>query len=205
MYIGIAHGPTQNMMRLWGKRWFRISAWAVGIVLVLLALFCWYFRIYSVDSVQSYTEMLDGEHPIWKDLALRRINSGDSAAMIRRQHQPCVTWEYEHILSLMYHSRYRNESDGLPFTGLDVVTRDGKAVAAQYYSCCFRHTFFGEETDFQVRPETHGQLLRITFWSRDGRRLSETVHNPDGSRVLTCYTPDGRVKSTERLDNPRDE
>jgi hypothetical protein len=43
---------------------------------VLLAFLAWYFRIYSYRDARAYYFMSRECHPVWKDLAMRRIKPG---------------------------------------------------------------------------------------------------------------------------------
>src|SRR5207249_4877318 len=51
---------------------------AVSVLLTLSV--CWYFGIHSPSDVAAYYGMSRECHPVWKELALRRVHAGQSVA-----------------------------------------------------------------------------------------------------------------------------
>jgi hypothetical protein len=128
-------------MRHWNdKRARRIACAAISLVLLALGA-CAFFRVSGPADIEAYRGMAAECHPIWKQFALRRFSEGDSAAELFRRFPPNYKEEFGRYGVYSY---YQND-DGIPFTSLGVVTRDGRLLNAETASCTWRFTFFQTE------------------------------------------------------------
>ncbi|MBL7223045.1 MAG: hypothetical protein ISS72_04255 [Candidatus Brocadiae bacterium] len=133
------------MRKLWRKRWVRILTYLLTALCLLGCGLCWLFRISSLDNVVACGMLLGGTLagqpvcPVWWDLALRRINPGDSVdELIRRR--PPVAMEHEGSYTVLYY-----EVDGPAFENTVIVAKDERLVLARKFSCTYEHTFFDED------------------------------------------------------------
>jgi hypothetical protein len=114
-------------------------------------------------------------------MIFRRFSAGDSAAELFRRFPPNRREEFGRYAVYSY---YRSP-EGIQFTGLAVVTRDGKLLSAESGSCTWQFSFFRTaDSDFDVQyavnykekreRRARVQLERLathlrTFYARHGR------------------------------------
>ena len=79
---------------------------------------------------------------MWRQFAFRHFGSGDSAADLLKRFPASRREEFGRYG--IYRS-HLGDSNGIPFTSLAVVTRDGKLLSAGAGSCTWRFTFFHKE------------------------------------------------------------
>ena len=140
MLWGYVKSPSvkeRHVRRSLSHRWFRISAIAAAVVALFVAGEAWYFRIYSYRDVKAYHYMHRECHPVWKDLALRRIKPGDDVEELIANTSPARIHRHGEYTTIYYQG-------GLSFTEVVVVARDGRLVWAEAVSCTWDHTFFDE-------------------------------------------------------------
>jgi hypothetical protein len=97
---------------------------------------CAFLRITRPPDLEAYFGMASECDPVWKQFALRRFGAGDLADELFRRFPPTLRREF---------GRYGVYSYGFGFTGLSVVTRDGKLLSARAGSCDWQFTFFSNE------------------------------------------------------------
>lgn len=127
-----------NLRAFWSSRrnrWLTIGTLAV-VGLVCGA--CAFLRISHPRDVEAYFEMAGECHPVWRQFALRRFTAGDSAAEFLRRFPPTYREEFGRYGLYSYHQ----SPDGIQFTGLSVITRDGRLLSARTGSCTWQFTFF---------------------------------------------------------------
>jgi hypothetical protein len=93
--------PINPERRRW-RRFLIPAAWILASHVLVVAFLCGFFDIRCVGDVWAYRCMLKGPlHPIWKDLALRRIRNGGDLSQIIRKHPPMKQelWEPYRVLS----------------------------------------------------------------------------------------------------------
>ena len=73
---------TESHQRI-GKKVAFVIASGLAVVVLLLVLLCYVAGIRSTTDVVAYRAMWrERYHPIWKDLALRRVKKGDDVALL---------------------------------------------------------------------------------------------------------------------------
>jgi hypothetical protein len=102
---------------------------------------CALLRISHPRDVEAFLGMAAECHPVWKQFALRRFGAGDSAQELFRRFPPTRGEEFGHYGVYSYTAN----SNGFSFTGLSVVSRDGRLVSAASGSCTWHFTFFMTE------------------------------------------------------------
>lgn len=118
--------------------------WGVALaLLVMLGLVCWtcsYFRISSLKDLVAYTQMRKECHPVWKDLAFRRLHAGQDLEEAMRIAKPMRVEKQGEFVVLLY-------QEPMHFTGIAVVAKDDRLVSAMAASCTWQHTFFDTMTE----------------------------------------------------------
>ena len=126
-----------SIPRNWRRRiFFLLACLCIGLVSL-----CAFFRIRSSTDVVAYYSMSRECHPIWRDLAMRRIHADDSAADFLRRHSPNRREEFGEYALYTYYQTF--DGTGIPFTSISVIARDGQLAAAQASSCTWQFPFFG--------------------------------------------------------------
>ena len=101
-------------------------------------------------------------HPVWKDLAPRNVKPGDDVDEVIASTSPARVLRHDDYTTVLYQG-----GDGICFTQLCVVAKDGRLISAVAGSCTWDHTFF-EEMD----PEGQRDYLR-SFDAYVERKLDE--------------------------------
>jgi hypothetical protein len=154
------------MWRLPSVRWIQRRLSRVGLIfdaaVVVLAVIaisaCAFFKIRGTQDVYAYDAMMRGNfHPIWKDLAWRRIGKGDAMGSVVRKHKPLYREKYGRYTYLGYQPRGS-------FDTLGLIAKDGQLIHARAGSCCWQHIFFDtpeEEQSLRQAYAAHGRQLRL--------------------------------------------
>lgn len=129
-----------NLRFLWSGR--RKLLLCVGLVGVAVLASCAFFRIWRPRDVEAYLGMASECHPVWRQFAFRHFGAGDSARDLLQRYPPSRREEFGRYGVYWY---YHGDSNGIPFTGLSVVTRDGKLLSAGAGSCTWQFSFFQTE------------------------------------------------------------
>ncbi|MEN6334891.1 MAG: hypothetical protein ABFE01_11565, partial [Phycisphaerales bacterium] len=127
------------------------AGFLVSSVLAVVLL-CLFFGIHSRRDILAYRCMrAEHFHPVWKDLALRRIRKGDDLAEVVKRHPPVRLEECGPYTALLYHKGV------VSFNCLQIIATKDVLIGARADSCCWNHVFFES-------PE-HEPALREA-WSR---------------------------------------
>jgi len=131
-----ATAPVRPERRI-GRKVVLISAGALAAVALFLLILCQVAGIHSMSDVVAYRAMWRGHyHPIWKDLALRRIKKGDTVESVLRKRPMVYREDAGFYTSLAYFTR------GLGPRDVILIARDGKLVAAKARGNGWQHVFF---------------------------------------------------------------
>ena len=147
------------MKWLWssGLRW---AAACVALVAGCLLLTCWHFGVWSWTDWQIYQEMSRECHPVWKDLYAGRIYQGQPVEEAIASCGPVRVERFENFVLLEVQESGR---EGLCFTGITIIAKDGRLVHAGAWSCTWQRTFFdgwsaAEQESFWKRFRAHRGL-----------------------------------------------
>lgn len=119
----------------WIHSLVRRSGYIAIALAVAMAIACSYFRIHSTRDLTAYVGMSFECHPVWKELALHRIQLGQPINVVIAQTKPISIERHGRFVELGYQER-------LSFTGVQIIAMDGKLVRASAGSCTWDHTFF---------------------------------------------------------------
>ena len=138
------------------------NKWLVSGALVCVGLTICTFvflRISHPRDIEAYFGMATECHPVWREFAVRRFSAGDSAAEFLRQFPPTQREEFGRY---GYYSYYQSsDPDVLHFSGLSVITYDGKLSSASAGGCTWQFKFFtSDDTDFYKQLEAYHQTKR---------------------------------------------
>ncbi len=129
---------------------------AAAILLAILIGTSVFFGIYGWSDLTTYREIWRECHPIWKELALRKIVSGDSAASTTSRWPPIRTEHFGPYTTYWY-------SEAGSFTGLRVVAVGDRLVGADAGSCTWTHTFFFDEKERANIDSEDDRYLQTLF------------------------------------------
>jgi hypothetical protein len=134
-------------------------------------------------DVTAYRMMMKEDfHPVWKDLALRRIKKGDSIASVLAKHRPWRREDFSPYTALYYEP---------PLYSLTILAKDGVLISAEAGSRCWHHVFF-------TTPEEEDGVSRT--YTEHVKRERVKTHAYRIHRAVTCGQDvfiSGRVKRTE--------
>jgi hypothetical protein len=125
------------------QRWVRRMLISAVSAVVLLLGACWFFGVWRPRDITGYLIMSRECHPVWKDLALRRMRAGHSLENLIARTAPARVERFGRYAMVNYQS-------GLALTGVTVVARDGRLVSGEAWSCTFHHTFFNSLGDVEA-------------------------------------------------------
>ena len=151
MFIWRHFPANMNARHHWWNKKPRFTI-AAAVFITLTIACCAFLRIARPADIQAYFGMAGECHPVWKQLALRRFSAGDPAAELFRRFPPNHGEEFGRYGVYSYYS----SPEGIQFTGLNVVTRDGKLLSAQAASCTWQFIFFRTaDSDLDVQYAAH--------------------------------------------------
>ncbi len=131
---------------------------AAGFLIVLLlagGFLCWFLGIWSREDLVAYHWMrADPYHPVWRDLALRRIRKGDDLEETIRKYPPIRRVDFGPYTALCYNK------ERVSFNTLQIIATDGVLIQASAASCCWRHTFFDSPAHEQAIREAYSEYLK---------------------------------------------
>jgi hypothetical protein len=166
---------------------------------------CAFLRIWRVRDVEAYLGMASECHPVWRQFAFRRLGAGDSASDLLGRYPPSRREEFGRYGVYRY---YQGDSNGIPFTGLSVVTRDGKLLSAGAGSCTWRFSFFQtEDPDLDRQYELFSKERRIRLERQRLGRLEAqlrkfySVHSrwPTNQEEFSFFVTGSRSVTTNDL------
>jgi hypothetical protein len=152
-----------HVRRILTHRWFKRSAIGAVVLALILVTGAWYFRIHRFRDVLAYYCMSQERHPVWKDLALRRIKPGDDVEEVIERTSPARVWRHDEYVTVDYIAA----QGGLCFTQLEIVAKDGGVISAMYVTCTCDHTFFDD-----LSPNDTVDY-RLSFYSYLDKRRNE--------------------------------
>jgi hypothetical protein len=123
------------MKRIWKRWWFWATA-PVAVGGLVLLVFCWTHRVWTVNEWRVYQAMDCECHPVWRDFHYGRIRGGDPVEEVIARSEPVRVERTDRWVVLKYHG------GGLCFTGLTAVAYDGRIVGAYAWSCTWLRQFF---------------------------------------------------------------
>lgn len=137
---------------------------AAGFLVVLLlagAFLCWFLGIRSREDLLAYRCMrAEHFHPVWKDLALRRIRKGDDLEETIRKYPPIRREDFGPYTALIYHRGL------LSFNTLQIIATDGVLIYARAGSCCWEHFFFESPTHEEAICQAYSEYVKQIGLSR---------------------------------------
>ncbi|MDZ4688887.1 MAG: hypothetical protein SH850_27745 [Planctomycetaceae bacterium] len=134
-------------------RW--LAAVAVSLTLVLIALGV-FFRISSTRHLIAYQAMPRECHPIWRELAWRRINLGDSVEDVLIRFPPSLSEEFGDYGHYVFFRETFHDEGGLHFTGVSITAKRGRLINAEAWSCTWELPFFGhDDAEFLAALQAH--------------------------------------------------
>lgn len=104
----------------------------------------WYFGIDSTRDLRAYAGMALECHPVWQDLALKRIREGQSVDDVIAKTKPVYVVRHGRFVELAY-------QEPLSFTVVQLIAIDGKLVRACTGSCTWGYTFFDSMTNVDAQ------------------------------------------------------
>jgi hypothetical protein len=132
------------------RKLFRRGVFAFSAFLILLLSLFTFFRVWSPRDLAAYHGMAAECHPVWRAFALRQFSRGGAITALFAKYPPTERDEFGRY---GIYSFYRGDlKDGIPFTGLTVIARDGRLITATAGSCTWMFTFF-ETADPQFKQD----------------------------------------------------
>lgn len=157
---------------------------------MLTVLACLFLGICSRRDVLAYHCMISEHfHPIWKELALRRIRKGDDLAETIKRHPPLSREDFESYTVLLY-------SDSGLLNNLQITATNGVLIDARVTSCCWKHVFFESPTYEQALVEASSRHMKQKLLEIDAYRIHRAIMA--GQDVFTAK----RIEHCEVADDP---
>jgi hypothetical protein len=138
------------------KKWLARGMGVVFAFVLIIICLCIFFGIKSKQDVAGYLNMIAEDfHPIWKDLALRRIKKGDSIESVLKKYSPVLRLDFPPYINVQFEK---------PFKGIGITAKNGKLISAGAGSCCWEHTFFDTpEENEQLDTAYAAYMKRVTL------------------------------------------
>jgi hypothetical protein len=92
-----------------------------------------------LQDLVGYIEMSREFHPVWKDLAIRRVRLGDSTEDLLRRYPAPMQVKYGPYVDFEYEVAPGGQ---ISFCSLCITAKDGRLVSARAGSCTWEHVFF---------------------------------------------------------------
>lgn len=173
-------------MRSIGRRWWSQLGAFLAVAVALFLACCWSYRIWSWKQFQVYQAMAHECDPVWRDLHYGRVQAGDPVEEVITHTHPSRIKRSGQWVVLEY------QKEGLVFTGVRVVARDGRLVGAYAWSCTWRRQFFDtmseeERAEFfhtlfeqaaRVKGATSGAIHRINHQPESSARVYRLANVP---------------------------
>jgi hypothetical protein len=122
----------------------------LGLVVVSA---CYFFGIHSRKDIRAYRAMA-GEHfhPIWKDLAWRRICKGDNVESLLRRHPPVRREDFGPYTTLSY-------MEPGSFNTLTIIAKNGRLIHGQAASCTWERNFFTDPEEEKAFSQAYSEYV----------------------------------------------
>ena len=131
----------------------RIIACSLLCLVLLLVMACRYVGIHSRSDFIAYLGILHEDvHPIWKDLALKRINKGDSVVSLLERYKPKYQEDFPPYKNLIFGKKGS-------FTGLGIITKDDVLIRASVGSCEWQKIFFDSPAEANEINRVYGNYI----------------------------------------------
>ena len=112
---------------------------SLACVVAAIVALCARFGIHSPADVIEYRLMAKECHPVWRDFAARRFESGDSLQALFAAHAPSWQRSLGDITVCEFHPVRK---EGVHPSPVRVTAVRGRLVSAEAGSCNWWHTFF---------------------------------------------------------------
>ncbi len=173
----IGRNPTRRT-----KLMFAVAGGLAALAMAAVLL-CLFLGIRSGQDLVAYHGMASrGFHPIWRDLAWRRVRKGNDLAETVRKHPPTSREDFGPYTVLTY-SRSKGS-----FNTLRIAAANGILIDARIADCVWKHVFF-ESPDRQRAFSEAWSLQR-------SRRLIED----DAWRIHSAIVAGQDVFVSERIE-----
>ncbi len=185
------------------KKVLIITTCVLAVVLLPLVVFYHVLGIHSRMDVLAYRMMIREQyHPVWKDLALRRIRKGDDLQMLLQKHPPVCVEAFGSFASVLYNRP-------LSYNTLGVIAKDGRLISARAGSCTWHHVFFNspEEEEAldqaysnhikQVHLDIHANLIHLAITNRQDVFLAGHIESREAPNASP--TAAERMEELERI------
>jgi hypothetical protein len=152
MHMGEALTIDQRRARRTGFK----AAVAVFLAMLVVAviLLCLFFGLRSRQDFVAYRTMADQDfHPIWRDLAWRRIHGGDDLAETIRRYPPASREDFGPYAILNYDCKHGS------FNTVRIAAAKGRLIYADTDDCSLEHVFFDSPGQMQAFNEAYAQYL----------------------------------------------
>jgi hypothetical protein len=158
------------------RRWTRLlipAAWILASWVLVTTFLCVFFDIRCLGDLKAYRYMMKKPpHPIWKDLALRRIHNGSDFAQTLRKHPPTKRDVYEPFTVLSY-------SEAGSADTVQVIATDGVLVYADAsgydpssrYCVRWDYVFFSDPVRIRPFEEARERYLAQVRLEEDAWRI----------------------------------
>ena len=193
-----------NLRSSWSDKGKKRLLFGGFFVLTVLAS-CVFFRIRHPRDIDAYLGMASECHPIWRQFAFRRFGADDSASNLLQRYPPSRSEVFGRYGIYSYH---QGDSNCIPFTGLKVVTKDGKLLGAGAGSCTWQFSFFRTEDAELEREyavfvkERHEKLERQRLERLETalrRFYSQHARWPTNQEEFSCFVTGSRSVTTNDL------
>jgi hypothetical protein len=137
----------------------RIGVTAALLLLLAVPLaFCACYRIWSLHDLRVYRTMIRECHPVCEELHWGRVRPGQEVEEVIGATKPLGVERYGPFVRLSY-------QQGLSFSGVTIVAKNGRLAGASAWSCTWDRVFFNTLTDedqqaFRDAHEAHREALR---------------------------------------------
>lgn len=157
-----------------------------GVLVAITALGLRYhvFVIRATLNRREYRDMRREQFPpVWKDLALRRFDRGDTVETLLARHAPLRHEEAPPYTRLVY-------VEGDQYPGLTVMAKDGRLIAAAAGAATWQHVFFHAPMQGEGFTEAQSKFLRQWVLEGDAYKVHRAITS--GQDVFTSQ----RVESS---------
>ena len=115
-----------------------------GFISIILATFI-FFKISSVNDIMAYPGMYYEAHPVWEDLAFRKIDNNDEEIKFISKYKPSEITVLDNYKILDY-----GKNDRVRFTVIRIISKDGKLKHASANGCTWEHEFFNSLSKTEI-------------------------------------------------------
>jgi hypothetical protein len=137
-----------------GRKKIALAIAGVVVAITVAVLSYQVVAIQAILNLPKYREMRREQFPpVWKDLALRRFDRGDTVEALLARHAPLRYEEAPPYTRLVY-------VEGGQYPGLTVIAKDGRLIAAAAGAATWQHVFFHAPMQGEGFTEAQSKFLR---------------------------------------------